>query len=74
MKNDLHSESLLIGLFVGAALGGMAALLLAPASGKKLRRDIAREGRKLAHRVAETVDEVRDKGTEAYERARERVG
>ncbi len=74
MAHDLDSGSVLVGLFVGAALGGMAALLLAPTSGRKLRRDLAREGRLLGHRVTETVDEIRDKGEDAYERVREVVG
>ena len=64
----------LVGFFIGVALGGMAALLLAPMSGKKLRRDVGREGRKLAHRASEMVEEIRDKGVDAYERARELVG
>ena len=59
-----NSANFLVGFFVGVALGSMAALLLAPASGKKLRRDVSREGRKLAHRAAETVEEIRDKGAD----------
>ena len=73
MRHDMDSGSLLVGLLLGAALGGVTALLLAPASGKKLRRDLAREGRKLGHRVGETVDGFRDQGVDAYERAREVV-
>ncbi|HXV62030.1 MAG TPA: YtxH domain-containing protein [Vicinamibacteria bacterium] len=72
MKNE--SGNFLVGFFVGVALGGIAALLLAPMSGKKLRRDVSREGRKLAHRASEMVEEIRDKGADAYERARELVG
>ena len=64
----------LVGIFVGGAIGAMSALLLAPTSGKKLRRDAGREGRKLAHRVSETVEEMRDKGTDAFEKAREIAG
>ncbi|HSF15980.1 MAG TPA: YtxH domain-containing protein [Vicinamibacteria bacterium] len=72
MKDE--SGNFLVGFFVGVALGGIAALLLAPKSGKKLRRDVSREGRKLAHRASEMVEEIRDKGVDAYEKARELVG
>jgi gas vesicle protein len=61
------------GLFMGVAIGIMGALLFAPKSGRRLRRQIAREGRKLQHRTAEAVDELREQGSELLESAREAV-
>lgn len=72
MRDD--SACFLVGLFVGVALGGMAALLMAPMPGKRLRRDVSRRGRKLAHRATEAVEEIRDKGADVYEKARQVVG
>ena len=72
MRDD--STNFLVGLFVGLALGSMAALLAAPMSGRRLRRDVSREGRKLAHRASETMEEIRDTGADVYEKAREVVG
>lgn len=61
------------GLFMGVAIGIMGALLFAPKSGKRLRQQLAREGRKLQHRTAEAVDELKEHGSEIVEVARDRV-
>lgn len=66
--------NLLTGLVVGAGMGVLAALLLAPMSGKRLRRDLARKGHVAAHRASEAAEAVRDRGLDVYERAREMVG
>lgn len=47
------------GVFVGAMVGSVAALLLAPASGEELKR-----------RASERVESLRDEMTEAYEARR----
>lgn len=62
------------GFFVGAALGSMAALLLAPRSGGELRRGLTEGGEKLRATTNRTVSELKGSGQdarEAYERARE---
>lgn len=61
------------GLFMGVAMGIMGALLLAPKSGKRLRRQLALEGRKLQHRTAEAVDELKEHTSELLETARDAV-
>ncbi len=72
---DEHSGTVFVsGFFLGAAMGAMIALVLAPTSGKRLRRDLARESRKVAHRAAETAERIRDTGSDAFEQAREAVG
>jgi gas vesicle protein len=57
------------GFLVGAGLGVIGALLFAPTSGKRLRRDVVRESHRLANRVSETAEELRDKGSNVYEAA-----
>ena len=52
---------------VGAAVGAVAALLLAPKSGKELRGDIA-DG------VSDGVNQIRSTGKDLKERAQQLVG
>ena len=74
MRQEDNGAIFLLAFIAGAAVGAMAALVLAPTSGKKLRRDLAREGRRIAHRAEETAERIRDKGADVYEHARERTG
>jgi gas vesicle protein len=59
-----------MGFFVGSVLGAAGAILFAPMKGAKLRRDLERGARKVAHRVSETAEEVRDRGKDLYEATR----
>ena len=56
MASDNGGANFLVGFFVGAAMGVMGALLLAPKSGRELRDELVDEGRKLRDRA---VDEGR---------------
>jgi gas vesicle protein len=69
-------------LVAGGLIGAGVALLYAPQSGEKTRRDIVRYGRKVRRRaadvaeefsdtVADMVDTVTDKGAELAERGKE---
>jgi gas vesicle protein len=82
MANGNGGSNFLVGFFMGAAMGAMAALLLAPKSGRELRESLidegtklrgraSEEGRKLRERAEEKVAEVRGRGEEAYARGRE---
>jgi gas vesicle protein len=51
MASESNGGNFLAGLLVGAALGAIAALLLAPKSGKELRESLAEEGKKLRDRA-----------------------
>ncbi|MGH9324206.1 MAG: YtxH domain-containing protein [Vicinamibacteria bacterium] len=64
MANDNGGTNFFAGFLVGAALGAIAALLLAPKSGRELRESLAEEGRKLKDRA---VDEGRRFVTESEE-------
>ena len=78
MANDNNGANFLVGFFVGAAMGVMGALLLAPKSGRELRdegrklRDRAvDEGRRAHDRSGEVAGDLRERGEAAYEKGRE---
>jgi gas vesicle protein len=56
---------------IGSMAGGVAALLLAPTSGRRLRRSLNRNGRRLKRRASDSVANLRDRGEEAIDRASE---
>lgn len=47
------------GLFLGAAVGGLLALLFAPSSGEKLREDVAAAGRDKGSELREQLARLR---------------
>lgn len=82
MASDNGGANFLVGFFVGAAMGAMGALLLAPKSGRELRDSLVDEGKRLRERALdegrrvrerseEFAEDVRGRGTAAYEKARE---
>jgi gas vesicle protein len=73
MHDELHerrfdSRALGLGLLVGAALGAGAALLLAPASGEDVRRQLRRGARRLYARSADAVEDLREETDRAARR------
>lgn len=82
MASDNNGANFLVGFFVGAAMGVMGALLLAPKSGRELREELADEGRKLRDRATEegrrvrerteeVASDIRQRGEAAYQKGRE---
>lgn len=59
----------LAGLAVGAAI----ALLVAPQSGRELRRSIARKAEDTVEAISEASRELVDRGREAFEKGRRAV-
>lgn len=72
MASDNSGANFLVGFFVGAAMGVMGALLLAPKSGRELREELVDEGRKLRDRAAEEGRRVRDRTEEVAGDLRQR--
>jgi gas vesicle protein len=73
-RREKHQETerlqtLGIGLLVGAVLGAVSALLLAPASGEDTRRQIAKRARKAYSDGAELVEDSWDDAERAARRA-----
>ena len=78
MKEEYtHRKSTILKpVLVGSAVGAGIALLLAPKSGKELRKDLERFTAKTGKQVAEVIDEGRDlyeEGREKYDEGRERL-
>jgi len=59
------------GLFLGATLGAMAALLLAPKSGREVRADLYAGGERLKERASVKANDLIGRGEAAIEKARE---
>lgn len=82
MSNQQKGKQFLIGAAVGGVLGAVAALLLAPKSGKELRADIANQAQAVSEKtqqVAGTISQktqevaktVGEHTTEWYEKAKD---
>lgn len=67
MGNHDNLESFVLGTFVGAAVAGVTALLLAPKSGKDLREDIASQADKTKDQARDYLNIAKDKGRELKE-------
>jgi gas vesicle protein len=67
-----RGTGVLIGWFVGGALiGGALALLMAPQSGKRTRRDLKKQADKGRKSFLESSQDIVSRGRELYERGRE---
>lgn len=53
-----HESRLMLGLLVGAAVGGGVALLFAPRQGADTRRELAATAQRTGRRLNETYDQV----------------
>lgn len=54
------------GVIVGAALGAAAGLMLAPSSGRKTRKKLKAESKRLANELIEKANESLDSAKKAY--------
>jgi gas vesicle protein len=59
---------------LGAAIGAATALLLAPASGKKTRKRLARKGEEVADYMIDAGKDLVEKCEDLYERSEELAG
>jgi gas vesicle protein len=63
MSNKVDGKDFIIGAVVGGLLGAMAALLLAPKSGRELRKDIADGYETISDKTQQIASTVSDKTT-----------
>lgn len=59
----------LVGFALGAVVGGAIALLMAPASGEKTRRQLGNAARHMGRDARHTLEEARDSASEAVAEA-----
>jgi gas vesicle protein len=67
MSYGNSGSSFTCGLLLGAVLGAMGAVLLAPKSGVELRFGLAEGRRRLRETKDRTLSELRESGLEVYE-------
>lgn len=86
-RNHMHAKEFLVGAAVGSLLGSVAALLVAPKSGKELRQEIrdtycdlsekaedfAQRGRKAAYSIGSQTNEWAGKAKSAVDGAKKSV-
>ncbi|MGH9322909.1 MAG: YtxH domain-containing protein [Vicinamibacteria bacterium] len=72
MRED-NGIGFMTGFFTGAAVGAMAALLLAPKSGRELREELAEGSGRLRERAYGTARELRERGEHAVDATRRTV-
>ena len=75
MKNNDKDRAgaFLLGAFIGGLIGGATALLLAPTSGKKLRRKISDKAEDFYEEAQEYYETGKDKAEELYREGKKKV-
>lgn len=61
-NHQMHPKELLVGALIGSVLGGVSALLAAPASGEKIRRELSNACCHLNERAHDFAESVAEKG------------
>ena len=66
----MSTQNTLIALVAGVALGAVAGILLAPASGKETRKNLLKKGESLRGQLSDLVDQGKDLMDEAMSTAK----
>lgn len=70
-RDEIHDVATFIaGLTIGALIGTVSAILLAPQSGRRTRRQIARKAGDWSEAAADTVGEVREEAGRLADRTK----
>ena len=70
-REEIHDAATFIaGLTIGALIGTVSAILLAPQSGRRTRKQIARKAGDWSEAAADSVGSVRDEAGRLAERTR----
>jgi gas vesicle protein len=69
-KKNKGGKGFALGALVGGLFGGMTALLFAPKSGEKMRRDLAKKCHKATDKAQCMVDEVCEGTSKLYKKAK----
>lgn len=68
---ERSNNTVFVWFICGAALGAAVALLVAPESGERTRRRLARQAKRGRKSIVESGQELFERGRELYERGRE---
>ena len=68
-----HNEGLIIGLLIGAAIGAIGAILLAPTSGKDVRKKVKNLVGKQAENLDDQWENAKDKAGNVVDNAKDAV-
>lgn len=70
-RNDIQdSVTFIAGLTVGTLIGAVSALLLAPQSGRRTRRDLARRAERLSDSASDRLEDARAEASRIADRTR----
>ncbi len=70
-REEIHDAATFIaGLTIGALIGTVSAILLAPQSGRRTRKQIARKAGNWSEAAADTVGEVREEAGRLVDRTK----
>jgi gas vesicle protein len=70
LNDDVQGAGFITGFFLGTAVGAMAALLLAPRSGRDMREELVEGSERLRERASSTAQELATRGAKATEQTR----
>jgi gas vesicle protein len=73
MKNDEKAGGFFLGVLVGGFIAGVTALLLAPTSGKRLRRKISDKAEDFYEDAQEYIETGKDKAEGLYREGKKKV-
>ena len=73
MANNDRISAFLIGVMMGGLIGGTTALLLAPTSGKKLRKKISNKAEDIYEDAQEYIETGKDKAEGIYREGKKKV-
>ncbi len=73
MANNDRISAFLIGVMMGGLIGGTTALLLAPTSGKKLRKKISNKAEDIYEDAQEYIETGKDKAEGIYRDGKKKV-
>ncbi|MEO8512470.1 MAG: YtxH domain-containing protein [Ignavibacteria bacterium] len=73
MKENSSAKGIIIGFIAGGAIGGLAALLYAPKSGRELRKDISKKSKELINDGEEYLDSAKTKASEIISDGRKKA-
>ncbi|HMQ99365.1 MAG TPA: YtxH domain-containing protein [Ignavibacteria bacterium] len=71
--SSANGKGFLLGLLAGGAIGGIAALLYAPKSGRELRKDIGKKGREVMKETGQYVDTAKAKAADIISDGRQKA-